>query len=195
MLGMTATTLGASHPGFPHPAAVNIDDWSPAVMSAELARGTLVRCGPGVRLASWPDTAEVRAQVLRRVIGSTLMPILMSAAWVWGCARTPGSPLVCATVGATRPKLADGGTPLQVHEFRYPDSDLSNCGTIVLPSPVRTACDLLRLSTELTLEIVIAARLLALRAELDREAWEVALLNGPSKDRIRAFRRVAALSS
>ena len=188
---MTVSRLPSTAPARPY---VNIDGWSPPVQSAELARGTLVRCGPGVRLAAWPESAEVRAQVLRRVIGDTLMPVLMSAAWVWGCARDPGTPLVCATKGSTRPKLEATG-PLRVHEFRYPQRHLAQCGDTVLPNPTRTACDLVRLSAELTPEVVVAIRLLVLQAAVSREAWELALRSCPSRHRVRALARIAVISS
>ncbi|MHA3683253.1 hypothetical protein ACXR2T_11850 [Leucobacter sp. HY1910] len=173
---------------------VCIDSWAPAVVSAELARGTLVRCGPGVRLAAWPETREARAEALLRVIGGQLMPVLLAAAWVWGSARSTGSPIVCALRAGARPKLKH--QPLfQVHEYRYPAHDLVHCSNLLLPSPLRTACDLVRIPAEFGAPLRAATRLLVLREGISRESWERAIQAGPGRNRVRALRRVAELSS
>ncbi|WP_017794110.1 hypothetical protein [Leucobacter salsicius] len=173
---------------------IDVGGWPVAVRSAELARGTLVACGPGVRLVSWPETAEARAYAATQAIGDQLMPVMMAAAWVWGCARDPGLPFLCSTRGRARPKL-QYSPELHVHEYRYAGSDLEACGEVTLPSPARTACDLVRLSAELSATTVITIRLLLLRAGLSREEWRHELMRGPGRSRVRALQRLEELSS
>lgn len=169
-----------------------IDSWAPTVVSAELAHGTLVRCGPGVRLAAWPETSETRAEALSRVIGARLMPVLFAAAWVWGCVRDPGSPIVCALQKGARPKL-NSRSDVQVHEYRYPERELVRCGVLTLPGPLRTACDLLRLCPRFTLEVRVTTRLLLLRADASSQALVSAIHEGPGRNRVRALRRISEL--
>lgn len=172
---------------------IDVGGWPVAVRSAELARGTLVPCGPGVRLVSWPETAEARAYAARQAIGDHLMPVMQSAAWVWGCTRDPGVPFLCSTRGGTRPKHLRSAA-VHVHEFRYPAGDLVRCGEVALPSPARTACDLVRLNAELDATTIVSIRLLLLRAGLSREDWQRELMRGPSRGRARALRRLQTLS-
>lgn len=169
-----------------------IDSWAPTVVSAELAHGTLVRCGPGVRLAAWPETSETRAEALLRVIGPRFMPVLFAAAWVWGCVRDPGSPIVCALRKGARPKL-NSRSEVRVHEYRYPERDLVRCSVLTLPGPLRTACDLLRLCPGFTLELRVTTRLLLLRADASTQALVRAIHEGPGRNRVRALRRITEL--
>ena len=169
-----------------------IDSWAPTVVSAELAHGTLVRCGPGVRLAAWPETSETRAEALLRVIGPRLMPVLFAAAWVWGCVRDPRSPVVCTLRKGARPKL-NSRSEVEVHEYRYPDRDLVRCGVLTLPGPLRTACDLLRLCPRFSLEVRVTTRLLLLRADVSSQALVSAIHEGPGRNRVRALRRISEL--
>lgn len=178
------------HAGVP----VDVTRWPHAVRSAELVRGTLVRCGPGLRFAAWPETAAVRAEAIRQELDDKQMPVLLAAAWVWGCARHPGTPFACSTQRGTRPKLRSQ-PQLTVHEFRYPDTDLVRCGPLTLPTPARTACDLVRLTDALEVTVVVAIRLLLRKAGLSRVEWEHTLRHGPGRHRKRAMQRVALISS
>lgn len=173
---------------------IDVGSWPVAVRSAELLRGTLVACGPGVRLVSWPDTAEARAYAAQQAIGDQLMPVMLSAAWVWGCARDPGVPFDCSTRGGTRPKF-QYSRQLRVHEYQYELGDLEECGATALPSPARTACDLIRLSTQLSAATIVAARLLVMRAGLSPEGWRREIMRGPARGRSRALHRFELLNS
>ncbi len=73
------------------------DRWPEAVRSAELRAGSLVRCGPGYRPVGWPETPRVRAAALAPWLGAGRTAVLGTAAWIWGAAREPGSPLEIAT--------------------------------------------------------------------------------------------------
>lgn len=173
---------------------IDVGAWPVAVRSAELARGTLVPCGPGVRLVSWPETAEARAYAAQQAIGEHLMPVMQAAAWVWGCARSPGIPFHCSTRGGTRPKHLRSAA-VRVHEFRYGAHDLVKCGDCSLPSHARTACDLLRMSTNLDATTIVSIRLLVLRAGLSRDELRRELMRGPGRSRARALNRLAALGA
>ncbi|MBP1325114.1 hypothetical protein JOF28_000346 [Leucobacter exalbidus] len=186
---ITVPRLHTSRPGR---TRINFERWPAAVRSAELAHGTLVRCGPGVRLAAWPDTPATRAHVLRELLGTKLIPILISAAWVWGCAGEPGSPISCSTRGGGRPKLACART-MRVHEFHYAATDLVACDGVALPTPERTVCDLLRLEETFTVSLAVTCRLLVQRGQLSRERCQAALHAGPGRHRARALTRLAAL--
>lgn len=172
----------------------DVTRWPQAVRSAELARGTLVRCGPGVRLAGWPETPEVRAEAMRQALEGQLIPVMLAAAWVWGCAQHPGVPIACSTQRGARPKLQPH-PQLDVHEYRYPPGDLVALGTLTLPTPARTACDLVRMSEEFAVTTIVAIRLLLRAAGLSQAAWEVTLQAGPGRHRRRALARVAGFRS
>ena len=83
--------------GLPDPP--RFDLWPEALRSAELRRGTLVACGPGVRGVGWPDSPRVRLAALAPWLSGGRVAAFRTAAWVWGAAREPGRPLRVTTVG------------------------------------------------------------------------------------------------
>lgn len=126
---------------------------------------------------------------MRDGLDDPYIPILMAAAWVWGCTRKPGSPISCSTLGGRRQRL-EPRPQLSVHEFHYVETDLAACGALVLPTPARTACDLVRLSDQLGTEKEVAVRLLVLRAGLTGVELEAVLLRSPGRHRRRALERI-----
>ncbi len=135
-------TLGARSSRTP-PAPPRTDHWPHAVRSAETLRGTLVRCGPGVRLAGWPETPRVRATALAPWLAGGRVAIRLSAAWIWGAAARPGTPIELSTPAGRR---ADPMTTrdLRVRQFRFRDDELCFFGDLTVTTPIRTAADLLR---------------------------------------------------
>ena len=125
------------------PAPPRVDGWPPAVRSAELLRGTLVRCGPGARLAAWPESPRVRAAALAPWTAPDRIAIAGTAAWIWGAARHPGTPLELSTARGRRPPL---GVPsdVRLRQFRFRPGELAVLDGLALTTPLRTAADLLR---------------------------------------------------
>lgn len=143
--------------GLPDPPS--IVHWPPAVRSAELIRGTLVRCGPGLRPVAWPDTPRVRLAALAPWLGRDRVPTHLTAAWIWGAAAHPGSPMQLAVRGGTRrPEF----TPRDVHvrSLSFGADELTLFGSYAVTSPVRTVCDLLRTRQNPDLATQVACRLL-----------------------------------
>lgn len=141
---MHAWEMAATIPRPPTPP--RFDDWPQAIRSAELLRGTVVPCGPGLRLAAWPETPTVRACALRPVFHSGLIAAHLTAAWIWGAARHPGIPLEFITRSG---KLRDGfgENPPRLHRYRIEPDDTVPLGELFVTSPSRTLFDLLRAET------------------------------------------------
>lgn len=139
------------------------DLWPVAVRSAELLRGSLIRCGPGVRPAGWPETPRVRLAALAPFLCTPLLHsrvavARMSAAWVWGTAKGPGTPLrLTALGGMRRPEsLAD----VVVHELGCTAAETVRFGDFRVTSPIRTVYDLLYQRGPFTASRITACRLL-----------------------------------
>lgn len=129
----------------PHPAPPKpprLDRWPPAVRSAEVLRGTAVRCGPGLRLVSWPETPAVRASAIAAELSGRI-GVQLTAAWIWGAARDPGARLEFSVPrGLPLPGTASSGVVL--HEYRISEHETVRVGGFLVTSPVRTIYDLLR---------------------------------------------------
>lgn len=122
---------------------------SAAVRSAELLRGSLVRCGPGVRGVGWPETSGVRALALPHpdAGGHELVAVAYTAAWVWGAEWNNDSPIVFSTLQRMR-FLRTAIAPLHVREYAIAPSDtVAICGVRVT-TPERTVYDLLYLDED-----------------------------------------------
>ncbi|MBL3698084.1 type IV toxin-antitoxin system AbiEi family antitoxin [Leucobacter luti] len=169
-----------------------VDTWPAAVRSAELTRGTLVRCGPGVRLVGWPETPRTRLAALAPWLASGHVAVLRTAAWVWGATRSPGRPL---EVSALRHRGAHSmrATEVRVHEYRLSAAEVARFGQFATTGPLRTVADLLRLSAEFTPAHRIACRLLLVAHGLSRAAVLEALAAGPAPQRRRARERLRTL--
>lgn len=125
------------------PIPPRLDRWPAAVRSAELLRGAAVRCGPGVRLISWPETPAVRAAAISRAFEHDRVAARLTAAWIWGAAREPGTPLrFIASRGRLLGDVMRAG--IAVHEYRLEGSEIAEVGGLSVTTPVRTVYDLLR---------------------------------------------------
>ncbi|MFV0433553.1 MAG: hypothetical protein ACK5LO_06220 [Leucobacter sp.] len=144
----------------PLPSPPRIDHWPRAVRSAEMLRGTLVRCGPGLRLVGWPETPRVRAHALAPWYGTGHnAAIRMTAAWIWGAARSPGHPLEFSTTRGRRAESTPGSEHA-LHQFSYESDEIHSLGEFQLTTPLRTVADVLRIPGEFSRAHRVACRLL-----------------------------------
>ncbi|MGW9021473.1 hypothetical protein ACWGOE_08340 [Leucobacter chromiiresistens] len=169
-----------------------IHEWPPAVRSAERLRGTLVPCGPGMRPVAWPETPRVRLSALAPWLEERYVAIGLTAAWVWGAARSPGDPLQCSTVGRKRPP-ARRAPGVAVHEHALAAADFARIGRESVTTPTRTLCDLLRSAGAFGVESRVACRILLAREPGGRRAVQAALDAGSSRHRRIATARLASL--
>ena len=146
--------------GLPDPPRVDL--WPPAVRSAELLKGSLVRCGTGVRPIGWPDTPRVRSAALASVLAGGCAAIGMTAAWVWGASRSPDFRPTVSTLRGVR-AAALNSAERTLRELTLRDDDLQWFGSRAVTTPGRTVFDLLHASQPFTLRHVVACRLLALQ--------------------------------
>lgn len=118
--------------------------WPAAVRSAELLRGSVVRCGPGLRSVGWPETPATRAAALSPWLAEQhRVATHLTAAWIWGAARDPGAPLDFALLRA-RPRGSPGPVSVRLHEFAFDEGDIAEPGGHAVTTPSRTLYDLLR---------------------------------------------------
>ena len=169
-----------------------IDQLPQAVRSAELLRGTLVRCGPGVRGVGWPDTARVRAAALAPWFTQPRTAVLLTAAWVWGAAHSPGEPLEFAS-GERAGTRDEHGVSTRQRQLGVADGEGVRLGAARVTSPTRTVADLLRLPAALTREARFACRVLAAHHGASAHRVAEALSAGPAPYRLRALDRLAGL--
>ncbi|WP_153002089.1 hypothetical protein [Leucobacter chromiiresistens] len=169
-----------------------IHEWPPAVRSAERLRGTLVPCGPGMRPVAWPETPRVRLSALAPWLQERYVAIGLTAAWVWGAARSPGDPLQCSTIGRKRPP-ARRAPGVDVHEHALAAADFVLIGREAATTPTRTLCDLLRSPGPFDVEPRVACRVLLARHPGGRSAVQTALDAGSSRHRRIATARLASL--
>ncbi|UOR03219.1 hypothetical protein MUN77_08030 [Leucobacter allii] len=163
-----------------------------AVISSELLRGVLRRCGPGVRSVGWPDGPAVRLAVLAPWSGGGLIAVGPTAAWVWGALREPGTPLHFSTPGARRPRPEPDGAR-RVHQYGIAEEDVVELASgRRATSPERTACDLLSFEPRFEAPLRVACRLLLSGAGRRRAARE-RILSGMPRYRRRALARWEAL--
>ena len=164
--------------------------WPPAIRSAELLRGTLVRCGPGVRPIGRPESPRQRLAALspwledRIACGAT-------AAWVWGARPTPGAPLRCAMPGRRRPPTVPP-PGVVIHQLTLKPDDVETLGGRHITSPLRTAVDLLK-SLQYERRDRESVRLLALASGVDRSGLLSEVRRSPRADRVTACARIAEL--
>ncbi|MGI8393529.1 hypothetical protein [Leucobacter sp. W1038] len=163
---MTAHPTNAKHAPAPRtiparglPDPPRFDLWPEALRSAELIRGTLVPCGPGLRGVGWPDSPRVRLAALAPWLMHDRIAAYLTAAWIWGAARDPGRPLRVSMPARTR-NTQSRSTQVRVQELSLTGADLSHFGPFTVTSPLRTATDLLFDSTPLGVTELVALRLL-----------------------------------
>ena len=175
------------------PAPPRFDLWPEALRSAELRRGTLVACGPGMRGVGWPDSPRVRLAALAPWLSGGRVAAFRTAAWVWGAAREPGRPLRVTTVGRGRHSTV-GTEQLRVHELRLSSEEVVRFGPFGATSPFRTALDLLYdPEHELTVTERVMLRLLFSCFEGGAEAVRAHLHDHPRPHRAVALQRLAAV--
>lgn len=141
------------------PRIPSLTAWPLTVRSAETLRGTLVRCGPGVRLAAWPETARVRAAALEPWFHQHRVAIRLTAAWIWGATRNPGTPLRFATQNGRRAEPVNRAL-VTLQQLRFHEGEIEQLGDHAVTSPLRTLLDLLRDPDPLPHEARVACRLL-----------------------------------
>ncbi len=171
--------------------------WPVAVIAAERLRGSLVSCGPGYRPIGWPENPRIRLAALEAsvLLGHSdvrLIAVSSTAAWVWGVARAPRTPLEFSTQRRQRyPHIPPPG--VVIHEYALDTCDASWFGGLGVAAPIRVICDLLRTPGEFSRSDRVACRLLLLRIDRARHAVTEALQRGPLRHRQVALRRLAAL--
>lgn len=133
--------------------------WPATVRSADLMRGALVRCGPGVRPAGWPETPRTRlASLAPWLDGGSYFVTHRTAAWVWGAAKDPGTPLrLCVPRGSRLPAQIPPLIRFSAHSLS--PEDLTVFDGLSVTTPLRTINDLLR-NRSFTVTDVAACRLL-----------------------------------
>ncbi|MBN9612266.1 MAG: hypothetical protein J0H64_02150, partial [Actinobacteria bacterium] len=104
------------------PRPPRYDLWPAAVRSAARLHGALVPCGPGYRGIGWPETPTVRASALAEFLSNDRIATHLTAAWVWGAARSPGRPVRVSTRGRRRITLPST-EQLRVSEARLAPED------------------------------------------------------------------------
>lgn len=112
------------------------------VIQAEILRGSLTRCGPGVRGIGWPDTPELRASLLKefQLPGSAF--VLLTAAWVWGHTWHEEQKVQLSWLNKKRLHRTVLNT-VQVKQFNLPANECLHLADILVTSPERTIQDLL----------------------------------------------------
>jgi len=140
-----------------------IDLWPIAQQFAELRRGSILRCGPGFRSVGWPETPRVRLTALAPWLLEHRIAVRLTAAWVWGAAATPGSPVQVSTRVGPRGSIARTDD-IDVLELRLDPADLQHFGSFTVTTPMRTILDLLYAPAEFGVRERAASRLLILNS-------------------------------
>ncbi|WP_449279876.1 hypothetical protein [Leucobacter sp. GX0328] len=166
------------------PIPPRLHDWPVAVRSAALLRGIAVRCGPGIRLVSWPDTPSVRAAAIGDAFTIDRVAAHRTAAWIWGAVRGPGARL-SFIVTRGRPNNLGSETGVALHQYRLGASEVVAIGPYAATSPRRTLYDLLR-GAEFSNEHRLACRMLLTHAIGSRESSlaELPMRRRPNERRI-----------
>lgn len=173
-----------------HPPRV--DRWPLAERSLETQQGTLVRCGPGLRLASWPETPRVRAAAIAPWLRPEYVATHVTAAWIWGAWRVPDEPLEFSTQHGRRAGFPrDRGYLLR--QLSLAPEDVRVFGEQCVTSPERTVFDLLRTTEPFTRLHRIACRILLLHDDITREALRERLIASGKARRGSALERLARL--
>lgn len=135
-----------------------VDHWPAAVISSAIRQGTLVRCGPGYRPVTWPESPLVRCTAIAWALTPKYAACNHTAAWIWGGSRAPGTVIEISVRTGRVPYRQQPGTTQ--HEYVLSEGDVVNVGDYWVTSPVRTVFDLLRSTREFTVADMAACRLL-----------------------------------
>ena len=128
--------------------------------SAARLHGALVPCGPGFRGVGWPETPTVRASALAEFLVDDRIATHLTAAWVWGAARSPGRPLRVSTKARRRVTLP-ATEQLRVAEARLAPEDSCRLGDFGVTTPLRTMLDLLHDPEDFGPAELVACRVLS----------------------------------
>ena len=179
-------------PAIPDPP--RFDLWPEALRSAERLRGSLVPCGPGLRGAGWPETPRVRIAALAPWLEHGAVAAHLTAAWVWGAARTPGRQLQVTTRARQRRRQADTEW-LRVYEFRYSEAETHRFGAFDVTTPLRTVTDMLYAARPFGIVERVACRLLCREIEGGAATVLAELQDRRRPYRLHALRRFAELGA
>ncbi len=124
------------------PLPPRLDRFPLAVRSSMLRRGHIVRCGPGVRGVGWPDCDRVRITSLAPWLLPGRIASHLSAAWIWGCALSPGEPLSVAVNAGNHPRNTHDPS-VRLHQLRLASDEVTVVASQNVTTPLRTAYDLL----------------------------------------------------
>ncbi|WP_336659534.1 hypothetical protein [Leucobacter sp. USHLN153] len=195
-LALAAPFSASAPPRRPTLRVPALEHWPEAIRSAERLRGTLVRCGPGLRPVAWPETPRVRLSALAPWLtpksGGPVVAVGATAAWVWGAMRTPHTLLECSTIGRERRQFPPHSR-VKLHHYSLDEHDIVWFGRGGVTTPARTLCDVLRSSEELSRVERVACRLLLLRLPAGRAGACQHLAEGARRRRQVARRRLAEL--
>ena len=153
MYPVPASTSGRSLPP-------RISDWPVAQQYAERLRGTVVSCGPGFRLATWPDVPITRITALANWLDSPrYIAAHLTAAWVWGACYSPGEPIILTRGGRISRTRERPGAKYIIG--RIATEDITVLAGYSVSSQIRTAYDLIRGAHPFGVRERVAVRLLA----------------------------------
>ncbi|WP_449277439.1 hypothetical protein [Leucobacter sp. GX24907] len=130
------------------PDPPRIDRWPPAVRSVELARGTILRCGPGLRPTGWPEHPRVRAAALAPWLEDGCIAIEMTAAWVWGVCEWSDE-FLRLSLGTSRRTGLRCAPAATMRRLSFADDDTTAFQGLRVTTPLRTVFDLVHRSTPL----------------------------------------------
>ncbi|GAA1911855.1 hypothetical protein GCM10009775_00530 [Microbacterium aoyamense] len=121
------------------------DRLSPAELSAACLDGHLVGLGDAYLPADAVETASLRAESLRGLLGDTLAATHLSAAWIHGALGEPPArhTVQRAVTRRVHPPLAPR---LVYRDLAIDEADLVRLGGVRVTSPVRTLADLARVA-------------------------------------------------
>lgn len=139
---------------------------SPAELSAATLDGHLCSIGDGYAPADSPETAWLRAQSLRPLLGEVLAATHRLAGWVWGALSEQPGVLTTQRVRLKRFKVHPH--PRVVYrDGVIPVSDLEHFGAVAVTSIVRTVADLARTRDLETLHAMLREHPAALEGALE----------------------------
>ena len=174
------------------PDPPRLDYWPIAIQSAERLRGTVMRCGPGLRAVGWPETPRVRLATLAPWLEGKRVATHLTAAWVWGAARSLG-PRIQVSTRVGRRGVTAHNPELRVYEIRYTQADTHQFGKFRVSTPLRTIIDLLYDHAGFDKRERVACRLLTRLVPGGIDEVRMYLDTHPRPYRSRAHERLRAL--
>ncbi len=124
-----------------------------------LRRGSIVKCGPGYRGIGWPDCDTVRITSLAPWLVNGRIASHLTAAWVWGCALSPGE-LLSISIDAGRHPRNHADPLSRTYQLRLTPSDVTCVAALPVTTPLRTAYDLLHSPGDFSCAESLACKLL-----------------------------------